>query len=178
MSSISFMSLRADRPKIFRACSSRIAAASCRCSLLKSAPLHTHRESQTLCSQPLLPRVPTPLAWAGDQVLSEPVCVPGVRLTFLTAAARQPEPLQPLLWYAISAESRILAPLDHRCCNVRPLSSVYGHPYCPRAPAPAATVWASDHPHAERPLRPAFDPRSLVFNFPRLNSSLSSSSAY
>eukprot|EP01048_Picozoa_sp_COSAG05_P000989 COSAG05_NODE_31_length_28416_cov_170.150652_12_plen_120_part_00 len=36
-----------------------------------------------------------------------------------------------LLWYAISAESRILAPLDHRCCNVRPLSTVYGHPYCP-----------------------------------------------
>eukprot|EP01048_Picozoa_sp_COSAG05_P005286 COSAG05_NODE_310_length_11636_cov_115.006934_5_plen_80_part_00 len=28
----------------------------------------------------------------------------------------------------ISAKSRILAPLDHRCCNVRPLSSMYGHP--------------------------------------------------
>ena len=39
--------------------------------------------------------------------------------------------LNALLWYAISAKSRILAPLDHRCCNVRPLSSVYGHPYCP-----------------------------------------------
>eukprot|EP01048_Picozoa_sp_COSAG05_P012764 COSAG05_NODE_1305_length_5237_cov_35.931685_6_plen_76_part_00 len=25
-------------------------------------------------------------------------------------------------WYAISAESRILAPLDHRCCNVRQLT--------------------------------------------------------
>ena len=33
--------------------------------------------------------------------------------------------------YAISGRSRILAPLDHRCCNVCPLSSVYGHPYCP-----------------------------------------------
>ena len=36
-----------------------------------------------------------------------------------------------ILWYSISAESRILALHDHRCCNVRPLSTVYGHPYCP-----------------------------------------------
>ena len=57
----------------------------------------------------------------------------GVDLTkFDGGGARDVEVLPSIpLVRAISGRSRILAPLDHRCCNVCPLSSVYGHPYCP-----------------------------------------------
>ena len=37
------------------------------------------------------------------------------------------------LWYAISAKSRILAPLDHRWCNVALLVACTGTPTVPTA---------------------------------------------